>query len=577
MRRLRVLIVEDSEDDAILIDRELRRGGYETSYRRVADRDHLREALANQDWDLVITDHNMPNFSSDAALSVVQNNGIDVPVIIVSGSIGEEIAVAAMKAGAHDYVMKDNLARLVPAVSRELREAKSRGARREAEETIRHLAYHDALTGLANRHQFEVSLKKAVAQVTDGSVQHALLYIDLDQFKLVNDTCGHTAGDQLLKQLSVLLQGTLRDTDVLARLGGDEFGLVIYDVTAKQAQRIAEKLLESIKNFRFLWEGKSFAVGASIGVVEMTPRYKEPSDVLVAADMACYAAKERGRNQVHFYREDDSELLRKHGEMKWVSRIPDAMEHDRFVLHAQPIVPLSGELNTGETYCELLIRMKNGSQDLVYPGAFIPAAERFNMMSSLDRWVIDNAFSLVANGITTGSVQKTKHTAFINLSGASLSDETLYTFIRDRLSYYGLRPGNICFEITETAAIADLATALRFIEAVKREGCLVALDDFGAGLSSFSYLRAIPADFIKIDGAFVRGILHDPMSTAIVESIHRIARVAGLKTIAEHVETLEVLDQLRRIGVDFAQGFAIACPEPFEAGMHLSPVLIGEA
>lgn len=564
MTRLRVLMVEDSEDDAILVDRELRRGGYDTVFCRVQTREDLHKALESNDWDLVITDHNMPSFSSAAALAVVQGSGLDVPVIIVSGSIGEEIAVAAMKTGAHDYVMKDNLARLVPAVERELREAKSRGARRQAEATIRHLAYHDALTGLGNRHQFERSLAKAVDEVHEQGVHHALLYIDLDQFKIVNDTCGHTAGDQLLKQLAVVLQDSLRDSDTLARLGGDEFGLVLHGATGKQARRIAEKLLSVIKSFRFSWQGKTFVVGASIGVVEITTRYREPSDVLVAADMACYAAKERGRSQIHVYREDDSELARRHGEMQWVASIPEALENNRFTLYYQPIVPLGSKGHNGSRFLEILVRMVSDDGRLVLPGAFIPAAERYNLMPSVDRWIIENALRAVSEAGGNYFAQDTQLTAFVNLSGASLSDETLYAFIRDQMHRYQVSPENVCFEITETAAIADLPTALKFINAIKNEGCLVALDDFGSGLSSFSYLRTIPADFIKIDGAFVREMLVDPMSAAIVESIHRIARVAGLRTIAEHVEDDEVRAHLATMGIDFAQGYAIANPEVLE-------------
>ncbi len=574
MTRLRVLMVEDSEDDAILVDRELRRGGYDTVFRRVQARDELREALESEHWDLVITDHNMPSFSSEAALSVVQSSGIDVPVIIVSGSIGEEIAVAAMKTGAHDYVMKDNLARLVPAVERELREAKSRGARRQAEATIHHLAYHDALTGLGNRHQFERSLSKAVEDVRTRGEPYSLLYIDLDQFKIVNDTCGHTAGDQLLKQLAVVLQESLRESDSLARLGGDEFGLVLHGATGKQARKIAEKLLTAIKSFRFAWQGKTFAVGASIGVVEITDRYHEPSDVLVAADMACYAAKERGRSQIHVYREDDNDLLRRHGEMQWVARIPEALENNRFLLHSQPIVPLGSRGVNGTKYAEVLVRMVGDDGRLVLPGAFIPAAERYNLMPTVDRWVIENALRSVASAAASRAGGGGNLTAFINLSGASLSDETLFTFIRDQLQRYGIQPEHVCFEITETAAIADLSTALRFITAIKKEGCLVALDDFGSGLSSFSYLRTIPADFIKIDGAFVREMLTDPMSAAIVESIHRIARVAGLHTIAEHVEEDSVRAHLATMGIDFAQGYAIAYPEKLDDGTKANNVAV---
>jgi len=559
--RLRVLIVEDSEDDAMLVLRELRRGGFDPEMERVDNQDELRRALRQRNWDVVITDHNMPGFSSEAALETVKETGLDVPVIIVSGSIGEDIAVAAMKTGAHDYIMKDNLKRLVPAIERELREVETRRAHRMAEETIRHMAYHDALTGLTNRHEFERRLRRALYHAQEEGAQHALLYLDLDQFKIINDTCGHIAGDEMLKQVAVVLQQPIRETDTLARLGGDEFGVLLENCPQDRAEAIARALLQEIRDFRFVWQDKTFALGVSIGLVMITGDGKTLTDVLSAADMACYAAKDRGRGRVHVYSDNDADLAQRQGEMQWVARINHALEENRFELFRQCIVPLAGQ-DDGAVHCEFLIRMRETDGELVLPGAFIPAAERYNLMPALDRWVIDAVFRHVAQHGPPVAGANGRTLCFINLSGASLSDDTFFAYIRDKLDEYRIPRGTICFEITETAAIANLGTAVEFIQEIREAGCLFALDDFGSGLSSFSYLRTIPADFLKIDGIFVRDMVEDPMDAAIVEAINSIGHVAGLRTIAEFVESAAIRERLRAVGVDFAQGFGISAPEP---------------
>ena len=559
--RLRVLIVEDSEDDAMLVLRELRRGGFEPEMERVDNQDELRRALRQRNWDVVITDHNMPGFSSEAALETVKETGLDVPVIIVSGSIGEDIAVAAMKTGAHDYIMKDNLKRLVPAIERELREVETRRAHRMAEETIRHMAYHDALTGLTNRHEFERRLRRALYHAQEEGAQHALLYLDLDQFKIINDTCGHIAGDEMLKQVAVVLQQPIRETDTLARLGGDEFGVLLENCPQDRAEAIARALLQEIRDFRFVWQDKTFALGVSIGLVMITGDGKTLTDVLSAADMACYAAKDRGRGRVHVYSDNDADLAQRQGEMQWVARINHALEENRFELFRQCIVPLAGQ-DDGAVHCEFLVRMREADGELVLPGAFIPAAERYNLMPALDRWVIDAVFRHVAQHGPPVAGANGRTLCFINLSGASLSDDTFFAYIRDKLDEYRIPRGTVCFEITETAAIANLGTAVEFIQEIREAGCLFALDDFGSGLSSFSYLRTIPADFLKIDGIFVRDMVEDPMDAAIVEAINSIGHVAGLRTIAEFVESAAIRERLRAVGVDFAQGFGISAPEP---------------
>lgn len=554
---LSLLVVEDSEDDALLLARQLRKGGYVPDLLRVTRREEIISALNDRQWDVVITDHNIPGLSSEAVLEIVQEFGLDVPFIIVSGSIGEEIAVAAMKTGAHDYIMKDNLARLVPAIDRELREVQTRHAHKKAQEVIEHLAYHDALTGLTNRHEFEIRVNRVLRDRLRQHDNHALLYIDLDQFKIINDTCGHIAGDELLKQLAVLIQHAIREHDTLARLGGDEFGVLLENCNVSEATVIAGKLLGIIKDFRFSWEGKTFSIGASIGLVQFNgDMYQDMTVVLSAADMACYAAKDLGRNRVHVYNEDDANMLRRHGEMQWVSRINMALEDDRFTLYQQKIVPVAAA--TELHHLEFLVRMVGEKNEVIPPGAFIPAAERYNLMTRIDHWVIQHAFRYLA----TLKSQDSPTLAFINLSGASLSEDGFFSFIRDQVAATGIQPQRVCFEITETAAIANLSAAVAFIQEIRAEGFRFALDDFGVGLSSFSYLKTIPVDFLKVDGSFIRDMLDDPMDAAIVESINRIGHVAGLQTIAEFVESDAILARLREIGFDLAQGYAIHMPGP---------------
>lgn len=557
---LRVLLVEDSEDDAVLLLRELQRGEHEIQSQRVCSSDALRAALVGNAWDVILTDHNMPGFSSEEALRIVKQMGVDAPVIIVSGSIGEDVAVEAMKAGAHDYIIKGNWARLLPAVSRELREANVRRAHRRAEQTIHHLAFHDSLTGLVNRYEFESRLKHVLHELKSTEKQHALLYIDLDQFKLINDTSGHMAGDELLQQLAAVLKEQIRDSDTLARLGGDEFGVLLPNCPLSRAQEIASHLLHAISAFRFIWADKPFSISCSIGLVPLDDSATPLSDVLRAADLACYAAKEMGRNRVHVYNRDDAALLQRHGEMEWVTRLQRALEEDRFVLYRQQIVGLSAG-NGKVGYEELLLRLRDERGELVPPGAFIPAAERYNLMPALDRWVVRHAVKYVATGIG-GSGQSGM--CFINLSGASLGDETFCRFVQEQIASAGVAPGRLCFEITETSAISHLAHAISFISKVREVGCHFALDDFGAGLSSFSYLKALPVDFLKIDGAFIQDLISDPMDFAIVDAINRIGHVAKLKTVAEHVENEETMEALRKLGVDYAQGFHVHRPVAIE-------------
>lgn len=562
-KNLKLLVVEDSEDDAILLLHQIKSGGYSPDIKRVQTIDELEQALADKNWDIIITDHNLPGATSNDVIKSIRDSGIDTPIIVVSGSIGEDVAVDAMKLGASDYIMKDNLTRLIPAIERELKEGANRRAHKRAQERIRHMAYHDSLTGLVNRSEFEARVRKAMNSAKERDITHALCYLDLDQFKVINDTSGHVAGDELLRHLAHIMKQEMRDRDTLARLGGDEFGILLENCTVDDALLIANKILYSIKQFRFTWEGKTFVVGGSIGLVSISAYSTGVGQILSHADIACYAAKERGRNRVHVYTEDDSDLSQRQSEMQWVARINEALEQNRLLLHAQKIIPLNGD-NPGNCHYEFLMRIQDEKNSaLIGPGAFIPAAERYNLMPALDRRVIEIATSHLADVMKTSSYDKLGK-FFVNLSGASLDDQDLYAFILDRINTLKIPPDKLCFEITETAAIANLSDAISFIEEVKKDGCSFALDDFGSGLSSFSYLKTLPVDYLKIDGMFIRDMINDPMDQAIVEAINQIGHVVGLKTIAEFVEDEATLNKLKEIGVDFAQGFGIHKPGPIE-------------
>jgi len=417
-------------------------------------------------------------------------------------------------------------------------------------------ARYDPLTGLISRREFERRVQRVLATPERG--ENALCYLDLDQFKVVNDTCGHVAGDELLRQLVGVLQQHVRGRDSLARLGGDEFALLMEHCPLVQASRVANELRESVAEFRFNWEGRIFSIGVSVGVVAMAGRGQTFVDLLRAADAACYAAKDEGRNRVHVYEPDDAELAQRFGEMQWVSRITEALEDGRFELLAQPIVPVARGARPDQHY-ELLLRMRGLDEKLIPPSAFLPAAERYSLATRLDRWVVETALQwLEAHPRHLNSL----HLCAINLSGRSIGDQGFLARLIERLAASNVAAEKLCFEITETAVMANLANAVRFIRSLKGLGCSFALDDFGSGLSSFAYLKKLPVDYLKIDGTFVRDLATDRIDRAIVKSINDIGHVIGKRTIAEFVESETILDHLREIGVDYAQGFGIGRPMP---------------
>ncbi|MFO7604296.1 MAG: EAL domain-containing protein [Gammaproteobacteria bacterium] len=431
------------------------------------------------------------------------------------------------------------------------------GLTRELTRKMTWQATHDSLTGLINRNEFEHHLSHLIQSAqTEGRV-HALLYLDLDQFKLVNDTCGHAAGDALLKQLSFLLLQKIAAPDILARLGGDEFGVLLHDRDMQAAHETAEALRQVVNEFRFSWDKNLFEIGVSIGLTLIERGMENINDILGHADVACYAAKDLGRNRIHAYEPNDMDMARRRSEMQWASEITRALEENRFVLYQQRIIPVDHRHKSESI--EILVRMLDSDGQIVPPFTFIPAAERYNLMPAIDRWVIDNTL------LHLSQHRHDFHHVAINLSGTSLADDSLLGFIKARLEYHKIPPRLICFEITETAAISNLAKAVDFIEALKAEGCSFALDDFGSGLSSFTYLKTMPVDYLKIDGSFVKDLETDPIDRAMVSAINAIGHVMEIRTIAEFVENDRILAILSAIGVDYAQGYGIAKPAPLKA------------
>jgi diguanylate cyclase (GGDEF)-like protein/PAS domain S-box-containing protein len=436
---------------------------------------------------------------------------------------------------------------------------------RQLTQEMSYQATHDALTGLHNRRAFEERLSQLLLNAKSDNVQHVLLYLDLDQFKIVNDACGHSAGDQLLRQLSLLLHKELRQSDTIARLGGDEFGILLQNCHENEAERIALKLLQNINDFRFAWKERVFTIGASIGLVSIDGESESVASILSAADAACYAAKDKGRNRVLIYQADDIELNLRRTQMQWVTRLKRALDEDRFVLYSQPIVPIAPE-STAPVYQEVLLRLSEEDDTLVLPGAFLPAAERYGLMPEIDRWVVRTTLQWLAEHAADPGLATSYS---INLSGQSLSDPAFLGFVLHEIERSGVAPARVHFEITETVAVDVNQNAREVIQTLKDKGCRFLLDDFGSGWSSFAYLKNLPVDFLKIDGSLVRDIAHDALDEAMVRTINEIGHVLGIATIAEFVENEAVLERLAVMGVDYAQGYATGRPAPIDA--HLNP------
>jgi diguanylate cyclase (GGDEF)-like protein/PAS domain S-box-containing protein len=434
-------------------------------------------------------------------------------------------------------------------------------ASHELSQQLSYDASHDVLTGLANRREFELRLQRAIEMTQATAAGHAVLFLDLDRFKAVNDSCGHIAGDELLRQLGELLQGRIRSADVVARLGGDEFGVLLHNCALDDALQVAQTLLRSFREFEFVWGTQRFSLGVSIGVVALDARFKRIAHVLNAADSACYQAKDAGRNRVVVYQEDELVLQERHGEMGWVARAKRALVDNRLFLEAQPIQPLTlGPDGVPPLpHYELFLRMRDESGRVVPPGAFLPAVERYNLAVRYDRWVIGAALGWARDH---AQVFDRVSRLFINLTRDSVVDAETGDFIRQALASTGVDPAHIGFETAESVAIGNLGKANQLIGTLRRAGCAFALDDFGSGVSSFAYVKALGADFLKIDGMFVGNLSQDRVDYAMVRSIKDIGHVMGKQVIAKSVESDAVLQKLREIGVDYAQGFAIGPPKP---------------
>lgn len=433
---------------------------------------------------------------------------------------------------------------------------------RRLEREMAYLATRDPLTGLINRREFERRLQEAIREASFAGQSHCLCYLDLDDFKVLNDTCGHVAGDELLRQLTGVLAASIPAEDTIGRLGGDEFGILLRNCTLEEGRGSAEAVLDAVRGFRFLWQDTVYEVRASVGIVSIGRERGSLPELLSAADAACYVAKDRGRNRVHVSEPDDAEIALRYTEMGWIQRINAALDEGRFVLYGQPIRPLRER--RAEEFVEVLLRLVDESGEIIAPEQFLTAAERYRIMPSVDRWVVRQALAVIAE-------DRTATTFAINLSGQSFGDAGLLDLIVERLDHHRIDGRRVCFEITETTAISNLTIAQGFIDVLRERGCRFVLDDFGSGLSSFRYLRSLPVSLLKIDGEIVRHVAQDPIQREMVTAIRRIGETMGLRTIGEWVESRAVAETLRDIGVDYAQGFWVARPRPLVGALDPWP------
>lgn len=451
-------------------------------------------------------------------------------------------------------------------ISREMQhvEADMRHRIQDAQAQLRYQARHDALTGLVNRQELERRLQQALEDVKQHRADHVFCYMDLDQFRVINDTCGHPAGDEMLRQISMILSQRIRAEDTFARLGGDEFGLLLSYCQVEKAIEIAAQLRQMVESFRFMHEGRLFHTGISIGIVEVTADLKDVGQITRHADAACYVAKDNGRNQIHLFHPEDDVLLKRHVEMEWVLRINEAIEHNDFVLYCQGIFPM--QQKELPPFYEILIRKRDEHGGIIPPAEFLPSAERYQLMNKIDRWVIQHAFMALQPLFKTQSSNK-PFIVSINLSGMSLGDPTLLPYIKNCFSNYEVSPSHVCFEVTETSAIINIDNTIKLINELKLMGTRFMLDDFGSGMSSFSYLKHLPVDFLKMDGAYVKDITTNKVDLAMAKAIQSVAESMEIETIAEYVEDQATLDCLNEMGVAYAQGFYLNRPIPLSEAL----------
>ncbi len=564
MKEIYILFVDQNENNFYKIEKLLEASEYKGILKTAKTFSEFKEILTKFPFNIILTDIKIEDKNYFDVFNFVTEKKLETPVVLFSDEINLEIAIYSTKNGINDYIKKTIPDRIVAIINRELREADARIAKKMAEEAVYYMAYHDPLTGLSNRYEFEGKLNEILNKVKENSeLEYSLLYMDLDQFKIVNDTCGHQAGDDLLRLVSVAITQVVKKEGFSARIGGDEFVVVLNEKKIEESTEIANELIKKISAIRFHFEDKIFTIGASIGLLQIKETHSSISEIMSLADVACYSAKDSGRNQVYVSFKNDKQSIFRMEEMNWSTKLKTSIELNQFTLFKQPIVslPYSGD---SRVFYEFLLRLKSDTKGLVMPDVFMRAAERYNMMPSLDRWVINHAFQYIDKKRELISSFPKKPIFFINLSGASLSDPTFFDFIEDKMTIFKIDPSLICFEITETVAISNINRTVTFIEEIRKKGSNFALDDFGAGMSSFAYLKSLPVDFLKIDGAFIRDMTIDSLDYAIVESIQKVAKAVGLTTIAEFVENLTTLDLLKKIGIDYAQGYAISYPNPID-------------
>jgi len=421
-------------------------------------------------------------------------------------------------------------------------------------------ASHDPLTGLVNRREFERRLDEIIAGARAGGSTHVLCYLDLDRFKAVNDTCGHMAGDNMLREVASLIRDKVRDSDIVARIGGDEFGMLLSGCPLEKARQISDDVVAAIRDYRFVWRDRIFNIGVSVGLVEISHESGTLEELMSAADSACYVAKQKGRGQVHVYSARDEAVARQRGEILWLQRLQKALKEDHFELFLQPIVSAAGRVDTGPA-CEVLLRMRNEDGGSATPGDFMEAAERYHLMPNVDRWVLQTTFGAIGSGVLT---LPDNRSCTINLSGQTLGDPQFLDFVVQCLDYSGVTPGQICFEVRESAVIGNLTHAARFIAVLHGMGCQFALDNFGSGIGSFANLKNLSMDYLKIDGAIIRGLGSDDVSQAMVSAMIKLASTLKIRVIAEHVETDTAFSLVRDMGVDFIQGYAVGRPKALQ-------------
>ena len=565
---LRALVVEDSEDDTELLLHVLRRGGYAPEHVRVDTPETMKKELSGGPWDIVFADFAMPHFNAFNALALLHQTGLDIPFIIVSGTIGEDRAVLAMKAGAHDYILKGSLKRLVPAVERELREANMRRERRQAEETIHRLAYTDPVTGLPNRIRFREQVGEAVAA---GQREHrpvALLLMDLERFKDVNDTLGHTRGDSLLHQVGMRLRGALFAPDTVARLGGDEFGILLPRLAAVDDVGQVIQKLQGFLDAPFMIDGIPIAVEASIGVATVPEHATDADTLLQRAEIAMYRAKQMAAGFAIYAPKHDPHSPE---QLRLMAELRDAIEHNQLLLHFQPKV----EIATGHIVgAEALVRWQHPRLGLLMPDKFITAAEHTGLIAPLTRWVLTDALKYCQDAHREGIRLRVS----VNLSARSLHDPRLPEVVRTALKVTGAEPQQLMLEITESAIVLDPASALETLAALSRIGVSLSIDDFGSGYTSLASIKRLPVDEIKIDKSFVTDMLTDKQDALIVRAVIDLAHNFGLRVAAEGVETKGTYDALAALGCDEAQGYFISKPqsrEPLKSWFSTSPWKIG--